>query len=124
MKYNFSDYKPARLRSFMNSLINNKFDLEYDEAKHALLLMSLNPIDFKIAESLCEKYLINEDDSLHYLSLLCIGHIARVYEKLVKKELYNKIIEIYFGDNEKLSHGAESALDDIQMFLKIKKPVR
>ena len=84
--------------------------------------MSLNEIDFELADKLCTKFIHDKDKDIKVASLQAIGHIARVYKKLVNKDLYNYICKIYKDKKHPQCGYAEDALSDIQIFLNIPKP--
>ncbi len=107
---------------FLNKMIASQTSFSKDDVIQSLLVMSLNPIDFNIAEKLCEKFIESEDQEIRNLSIMAVGHIARVYKKLVNEKLYQYIKDIYLERKNQFSVTASETLDDIQCFLHIPKP--
>jgi|LakMenEpi03Aug12_release.lakeMendotaPanAssembly.Ray.scaffolds.fasta_scaffold632125_2 hypothetical protein len=114
--------KDKELFDFLIAMINEKVDFEKDDVIQSLLVMSLNEIDYDLADKLCTKFIHNEDLDIRVISIQAIGHIARVYEKLINKDLYDDICKIYKDKKHPLCGYVEDALNDIQIFLKIPKP--
>lgn len=111
-----------RFLDFLTAMISDEIDFEKDDVIQSLLVMSLNEIDYKLADELCAKFIYDNDQDIKIICIQAIGHIARVYEKLVNKRLYDYICEIYKDKKHPLCGYVEDALNDIQIFLKIPKP--
>jgi hypothetical protein len=109
---------------FLNKMASNEVDFTKEDAIQALLITSLNPIDYNLAEKLCAKFIESSDYEIKNLSVISIGHISRVYKKLVSEKLYETLKNIYFDQTSTFSETASDALDDIQMFLGLPKPTK
>lgn len=111
------------LIKYISSIIDERIILENDkEIIDAILIMCMNDIDYRLTDKLCSKYFYNRDYYVKRMSIMAVGHIARVYGKLVNKELYEQIVCIYLDKSSQYCELASDALDDIQTFLKIPKP--
>ena len=116
------ELKGKEFFNFLNRMVSNKGHFNKEDIIQALLVMSLNPIDYNLAENLCTTFIESKDYEIKNLSIISIGHIARVYKKLVDETLYNKVKELYFDKESPFSETASDTLDDIQIFLGIQKP--
>lgn len=72
----------------------------YQEVKYLVRLivsLSLEEINFETANKHCKLYINSGVDNFIYIGIVCAEHIARVYEKLVDREIIQKIIHIACG---------------------------
>ena len=122
MKKNVFEMETPKLFKFIKEVLNEKITVDKEIIKDILLLMSLNEVDYELADKLCSKFVHDKDFDISKLSVISIGHIARVYKKLVNNELYNYICKIYKDKKHLLYDSAEDVLNDINIFLKIPKP--
>ncbi len=116
------ELKDQEFFDFLTAMIDEKVDFEKDDVIQSLLVMSLNEINYDIADKLCTKFIHDKDFDISALSVMAISHIARVYGKLVNKELYDYICEIYKDKKHPLCGHVDEALSGIQVSLKIPKP--
>lgn len=122
MKENIFETEPSKLFEFIKAILDGTIIFDKEDVRNSLLLMSLNKVDYELADKLCTNFIHDKDEDISRLSVQAIGHIARVYEKLINKDLYEYICEIYKDKKHPLCGYVEDALNDIQIFLKIPKP--
>ncbi|MBP7190440.1 MAG: hypothetical protein KA998_04295 [Rickettsiaceae bacterium] len=108
------------LHNLTTSFIECKNVLSTDDKAALILLYSMNGLDFDINERLCSKLLKDEDIELRGLAICCVGHIARVYKKLVKEEILHYMLD-HYNKGDPLYYRVDDALDDIEGSLKIKR---
>jgi hypothetical protein len=111
----------AELLDYVRFVILKNTDLEEDDIIQSILAISLNPVDYDLADKLCTKFIESENYNIKNMSIMAVGHIARVYKKLVNEELYKKIQIMYLDQGNPFSGLASDTLDDIQIFLGIPK---
>lgn len=97
--------------------LNPKDEAEVHEMVHHLLSLSLNEIEFNAAKQLCEAYFKSKNTIIKRLSILCVGHIARVYKKLVEPFMIEDIKKIGSNPNDEFYGVANDALDDIESYV-------
>ena len=93
-----------------------------EEIKDSILISSMNPISFNLAEELCRKFVDNDNETLQFLAITAVGHIARVYKKKVADDIMSKLKTIYEIKNHALRGAVDTAYDDLDVFLHISKP--
>lgn len=69
-------------------------------------------VDFEMAEKLCRLYINSAMPNLVYIAVQCVGHIARVYEKLVDIKIIHKIIHIA-NDHESVYYPSKDQAVDV-----------
>ncbi|MCC9042770.1 hypothetical protein LNQ81_08745 [Myroides sp. M-43] len=95
-------------------LFNNLIDINI--RIHKLLEVIHNSDDWKWLQDLCLKLSENSHLDLSNLAITCIGHIGRMHKKL-KLELVVPFLQELKHNDGHLSGNAESALDDIYIFM-------
>lgn len=96
-------------------LINNPEELSY-----AVLSAALHSDNPEWAEDVCLRLSGHEDFRVRGNAVPGFGHIARIHGKLNKKKIL-PLVEMALCDESDFVRGqAESAADDIEMFLKCK----
>lgn len=116
---------PKELKAEIEKMIKNSTVYSTNDFIFALLMLSTNKINFNLADHLASFCIDSQDKYVKDMAIMAVGHIARVYKKRVNQELYRKVIEFYFQDNDLfLQEGAYDALCDLRMFLKIPLPLR
>lgn len=90
---------------------------EIDEMIHHLLGLSLYKIEFRAAKQLCEAYFKSQNKSIKHISILCVGHIARVYKKLVDQVIIEEIKRIGLDLNHEFYSVSNDVLDDIESYV-------
>lgn len=68
---------------------------EVDAITNLMLIFSMNDIDFKMAEALCQRFIQSTDKDLSHLAILCVSHIARVYHRKVNSRIMKEIHQIH-----------------------------
>jgi len=82
-----------------------------------LLSLALYADDWKFAQDICTKYSRHKDENVRGIAILCFGHIARLHRKL-DLDMVLPIIKEATNDQSPFVRGhAESALDDIEIFI-------
>ena len=84
-----------------------------------ILCAAMNEICFKFAEKMCRKFIKSDDLNMKGLVITAVGHIARVYGKLVDVKILDHVIKAYEGEYAGLQCSAECTLGDIKHFLNI-----
>ena len=97
--------------------LNPTSETEISEMIKHLLGLSVHEIDFDAAKKLCESYYKSEVFLIKRISIMCAGHIARVYRKLIDLEIIKEINEISKNPSSEFYGVANDALDDIETFL-------
>ena len=67
------------------------------ELIHHILVYCMNEIDFEYAEKLCRLYVNSTVDNFVYIGMHSAMHVARIYGRLVDKEIIQEIIHIANG---------------------------
>lgn len=93
---------------------------EIDKLLNAILYYATNDVNFELAQKLCILYYNSPIKELKYISIVCIGHIARVYKKLVDEQILENITKMAFDSHHEFYGVADDTLDDIEMFAHIK----
>lgn len=81
-------------------LLNLTFHLEYEEW----------------IQSMCTKIILSDrDENLCSLAITCLGHLARIHEKLIKKD---EVVDLLYSlkEKNKFLGTIDDALDDINQF--------
>lgn len=86
-----------------------------DEICSALVSMSFYEEDWKWAQDRCLYFLDHPDADVRGTAVTCLGHIARIHNKLDREEVV-QALKNHLHD-EAIAGRIEDALDDIQMFL-------
>lgn len=80
----------------------------------SLVSLSLYEDNWHWAQTVCLRFLQNDDPSISGLAATCLGHIARIHNKLDEQtitQLKKKINDPYIGGR------VQDALDDINIYL-------
>ena len=78
--------EPESLKKYLQKVIDFPKSFSQEEIKDSILISSMNPISFNLAEELCRKFVDNDNETLQFLAITAVGHIARVYKKKVADE--------------------------------------
>lgn len=89
--------------------------------REVILSFAMSEVDFTLIEALCEKFIKSKDEDLKRISIICVGHVARVYQREVNSNITAEIYNIYEDKTHQCWGEADTALDDIEIFLKIPK---
>lgn len=81
----------------------------------ALIRVTYYDDDYNWVQKKCVGYLKSNDIDVKRLAIICLGHLARIHNKLDKKQII-PLLKALKSDKE-LGGIAEDALDDIEMFL-------
>lgn len=84
----------------------------------------LHEIDFNIAETLCEKFILSDNESLKMLAITCVADIAVVYRRQVNSTIMEEIYKLYQDRTYKHWGEADATLDQLEVFFKISRPKR
>ncbi|MEF2246496.1 hypothetical protein [Paenibacillus sp. IITD108] len=85
---------------------------------NALLGLAFNEQDWKWVQDICLQFSNNSNYKVRGIAILCFGHLARIHGQL-ETELVLPIVKKALNDSNEFVRGhANSALDDIQFFLK------
>lgn len=90
--------------------------IDIDTRIHKLLEVVHSSDDWKWLQDLCLKLSENSHLDLSNLAITCIGHIGRMHKKLELELVVPFLQELKHNDGH-LSGNAESALDDIYIFM-------
>lgn len=85
---------PFYTQTKMIELLKDK-NIEKDDILDIILCVSMNEISFKFAEKVCRKFIKSGDLDIKKLVIISVGHIARVYRKLVHIKIINELIKTY-----------------------------
>lgn len=122
-KFSLSYLPPKELEIEVEKMISNPTLYSKENFIDALLLLSMNNINFKLADHLTSFCIHSRSKSVKNMAVMAVGHIARVYKRKINQALYCKIVEICLQDKDLfLQEGAYDALCDLRMFLKIPLP--
>jgi hypothetical protein len=83
---------------------------------HALVAAAFCEPDWKWVQDKCLYFLQNADPEISGLAATCLGHVARIHQKLER----DKVIAALDArrENSEIAGRIEDALDDINMFIK------
>lgn len=90
-----------------------RLEAEIKFLANELLSFSLQEVDFTTGKKLCELYYRSMSSDLKYISIICAGHIARVYGELIDKEIILEIKQIAHDPKHRYFEAAKIALEDI-----------
>jgi hypothetical protein len=94
---------------------------EISEMVDHLLGLSLYEIDFEAAKKLCRAYFTSEVYEIKRMSILCAGHIVRVYEQMIDEDMVEEIKKIAADPNSDFCGTAQNALWDMDGAMMWKK---
>lgn len=97
--------------------INSTDPMEIEHIVHQVLNACLNQIDDIAAKNLCELSFTSSTKEIKHVSILCVGHIARVYKELVDPSIIEEIKKIALDSNHIHFGVANDTLDDIEIFV-------
>ncbi|WP_010304008.1 hypothetical protein [Candidatus Odyssella thessalonicensis] len=106
-------------KELISMILEDKLSVSKQDILDCILVASFNEIDFDLADRVCRKYITSDDPDIKGLTMTAVGHIARVYDRLVDPFTLQCVIDSYLGNDIDLSGQAGSALDDIDNFLGI-----
>ena len=114
------DHELEALKENARQIINSKGPYSQgniESMRGVILSLTMNKIDFALAEALCEKFINSTDNTLQTIAITSIGHIARVYHCKVNSEIMKEIDRIYKDSTHPNWATVDDALDDISQFL-------
>ena len=118
------NYTLETLTELAHQILDSETPYSQDEVEDisgVMLSFAIYKINFTFAEALCEKFIKSTNDDLRWYAIICVGHIARVYSRLVNSNIMQEVNRI----NKDLKHPVWGATDiafgDINVFLKTRK---
>lgn len=82
---------------------------------NALISITYHDDDYEWVQNKCVTFLYSNDLDVKRLAITCLGHLARIHNKLDKKLVIPLLEEL--RKDKKVEGVVEDALDDIDMFL-------
>lgn len=113
----YQEVKSLTKTKMIELLKNN--NIEKQDIIDIILCTSMNNVSFKLAEKVCERFIRSEDLDIKYLAVVAVGHIARVYGRLINKKILEEITNLYGGKDPVIYGAAKGSLGDIKVFLNI-----
>ena len=97
---------------------------DIDKLRVAILSVALYEADLKFAENICVVCSKHEDPGVRGNAILGFGHIARIHRKLDEGKTKLLIEEALQDADAYVREHAESAADDVELFLswKLNRP--
>lgn len=86
-----------------------------EEICNALVAIAFYENDWRWAQNMCLELLENNDVGIRGLSATCLGHIARIHEKIDVDKVVNALRNHL--TNSEIKGQVEDALDDINTFV-------
>lgn len=96
-------------------------ELKSGEAKriiNALLALAFYEEDWKWVQDICIVYSNHSHSNVRGIAILCFGHLARIHGELELEKVLPIVKKALNDSNDFVSSHANSALDDIQLFIK------
>lgn len=82
----------------------------------ALLAITFNDNDWKWVQDLCLDLINHPNNTISFLAVTCLGHLARIHKQIEKDKVVN-VLQSKTKDKE-LTGRIEDAINDIEMFAK------
>jgi hypothetical protein len=83
--------------------------------KNALVSIAFYEKDWRWCQNICLNFLDHPDNEVKNVAITCLGHIARIHNKLDRDLVVSKLEQLL--KNDALSSRIEDALSDIEIFL-------
>lgn len=113
---------PEELAKEVDKIIENPSAYSKMYIMDIILILSMNEIDFELSEKICRAFVGGVIESIQRVALYAISHMARVYKKLVSKDILQELEKVYKNKDHEYWGVAEDVYDDLEIFLKIPKP--
>jgi len=78
---------------------------------HAIVNVVHSDIDWRWAQDVCLRFSHSEEFAIAHVSVVCLGHIARINRRIDKQRVIKRFEEL--KSNPRLVGAIENALDDI-----------
>lgn len=111
MEMKFNDVKPID-RDSAENLLNSK---DPKKICDALIRITYYDHDYKWVQSKCIIFLNSNDLNVKRLSIICLGHLARIHKQLDKEIVIPLLKKLQ--NNLNVRGVVEDTLDDIELFL-------
>jgi hypothetical protein len=91
---------------------------EVKKITNALLRLTFHESDGKWVQDICIQYSNHSHYNVRGIAILCFGHLARIHGELETEIVLPIVNKALHDSNGFVSGHANSALDDIQFFIK------